>query len=77
MKCSLALVMLCSAIASGNAATLRDKIRLAQTRDYAECVQNCNSVNFPCAQNCGLSGSCVAQCTVEAASCKTRCHELK
>jgi hypothetical protein len=46
MKYSLALVILCSAIASSNAATLRDKIRLAQTRDYAECIQNCNSVKF-------------------------------
>jgi hypothetical protein len=60
MKYSVALVILCSAIASSNAATLRNKIRLAQTRDYAECIQNCDSVNFSCAQNCGLSGSCVA-----------------
>jgi hypothetical protein len=77
MKCSLALVIFCSAVASSNAATLRDKIRLAQTRDYAECIHNCNSLNFSCAQNCGLSGSCVAHCTVEAASCKTRCSESK
>ena len=67
MKYSLALAILLSAITSSNAATLRDKIRLAQTPDFAECIHNCNSANFSCAQNCGLSGTCVAQCTVEAA----------
>jgi hypothetical protein len=77
MKYSFAFAILCSALASSNAAAIRDKIRLAQTRDCAECIQNCNSVNFSCAQSCGLSGSCVAQCTVEAASCKTRCSESK
>jgi hypothetical protein len=77
MKYSLALAMLLSVITSSNAATLRDKIRLAQNRDFAECINNCNSANFSCAQNCGLSGSCVAQCTVEATSCKVRCGESK
>ncbi len=77
MKYSLALAILLSAIAPSNAATLRDKIRLAQTRDSAECINDCNSANFSCAQNCGLSGSCVAQCTVEAASCKSRCSQFK
>ena len=77
MRYSLALAILLSAIASSNAATLRDKIRLAQTRDSAECINDCNSANFSCAQNCGLSGSCVAQCTVEAASCKSRCSQFK
>ena len=38
MKYSLARAILLSAIASSNAATLRDKIRLAQTRDFAECI---------------------------------------
>jgi hypothetical protein len=77
MKYSLALALLLCGIVSSNGATLRDRIRLAQTRDFAECIQNCNSVNFSCASNCGLSGSCVAQCTVEATSCKARCNESK
>src|SRR6266850_5455657 len=77
MKYSLALAIPLFAIASSNAATLRDKIRLAQTRSFPECINNCNSANFSCAQNCGLSGSCVAQCTVEAASCKSLCSESK
>jgi hypothetical protein len=47
MKYSLALAILCSAIASSNTAAILDKIRLAQTQDYAECIQNCSSVNFP------------------------------
>jgi hypothetical protein len=77
MKHALALAIFLCALASSDAATLRDKIQLAQTRDFAECISNCNSANFSCAQNCGLSGSCVAQCTVEAASCKSRCSQFK
>jgi hypothetical protein len=77
MKYFLALFIFSSGVASSNAATLLDKVRLAQTRTFAECIANCNSSNFSCAQNCGLSGSCVAQCTAEASSCKSRCSEPK
>ena len=77
MKYFLALFIFSSGVASSNAATLLDKVRLAQTRTFAECIANCNSSNFSCAQNCGLSGSCIAQCTAEASSCKSRCGEPK
>ena len=56
MKYFLALFIFSSGVASSNAATLLDKVRLAQTRTFAECIANCNSSNFSCAQNCGLSG---------------------
>jgi len=77
MKYFLALFIFSSGVASSNAATLLNKVRLAQTRTFAECIANCNSSNFSCAQNCGLSGSCVARCTAEAATCKARCGDLK
>jgi len=77
MKYFLALFIFSSGVASSNAAALLDKVRLAQTRTFAECIANCNSSNFSCAQNCGLSGSCVARCTSEDATCKARCGELK
>ena len=77
MKYFLALFIFSSGVASSNAATLLEKVRLAQTRTFAECIANCNSSNFSCAQNCGLSGYCVAQCTAEASSCKSRCGEPK
>jgi hypothetical protein len=77
MKRFLALFIFSSGVASSDAATLLDKIRLAQTRNFAECISNCNSANFSCAQNCGLSGSCVTQCTLEATTCKSRCSEFK
>src|SRR6202011_1389177 len=38
---------------------------------------NCNSNNFSCAQNCGLSGACAAQCTAASAACKNGCNRLK
>jgi hypothetical protein len=77
MKYFLALFIFSSGVASSNAAALLDKVRLAQTRTFAECIANCNSSNFSSAQNCGLSGSCVAQCTAEGSSCKSRCGEPK
>ena len=77
MKRFLALFIFSSGVASSDAATLLDKIRLAQTRNFAECISNCNSANFSCAPNCGLSGSCVAQCALEATTCKSRCSESK
>jgi len=77
MKCFLALFIFSSGITSSNAATLLDKIRLAQARTFAECISNCNAAYYSCALNCGLSGSCVAQCAVEASSCKSRCSEFK
>jgi hypothetical protein len=77
MRYFVALFIFSSGIASSNATTLLDKLRLAQTQTPAECIANCNSSNYSCAQNCGLSGSCVAQCTAEASSCKSRCSEPK
>jgi hypothetical protein len=77
MRYFVALFILSSGIASSNATTLLDKLRLAQTQTSAECIANCNSSNFSCAQNCGLSGSCVAQCAADASSCKSRCGEPK
>jgi hypothetical protein len=77
MKYFFALVIFSSAVASSNAAAPLNRIRIAQIRTPPECISNCNSVNFSCAQNCGLSGSCVARCTAEAAVCKARCGEPK
>jgi len=50
MKYFLALFIFSSGVASSNAATLLDKVRLAQTRTFAECIANCNSSNFLCAE---------------------------
>jgi hypothetical protein len=77
MRYFVALFILSFGIATSDANTSPDKLRLAQAQASAECIANCNSNNFSCAQNCGLSGSCVAQCTAEAASCKSRCSGAK
>lgn len=77
MRCVVVLVLLVLGAPSGNAATLVQRLRLAQNRTFSECIASCNSSNFSCAQNCGLSGSCVAQCTAAAAACKTACSGLK
>jgi hypothetical protein len=77
MRYLVALFILSFGIATSDANTSLDKLRVAQAQASAECIASCNSINFSCAQNCGLSGSCVAQCTAEAASCKARCSELK
>jgi hypothetical protein len=78
MKYLVVLFILSSlGIASSDAKTSLDKLRLAQAQTSPECVANCNSSNFSCAQNCGLSGSCVAQCTAKAASCKANCGEIR
>jgi hypothetical protein len=77
MRYALALAIFLCGPASSDAATPRDKFRFAQTRDFAECISDCNSINFSCARNCGLSGSCVAQCTVEADVCKSGCSKSK
>jgi hypothetical protein len=63
MRYTIVLLLLLSGTAASNAGTLLEGLRLAQNRTFAECVSNCNSDNFSCAQNCGLSGACVAQCT--------------
>jgi hypothetical protein len=73
----VAMFVISSGLAPGNAATLSDKFRLAQTPTPAECFATCNAVNFSCARDCGLSGSCVAKCTAEATSCKSRCTDPK
>ena len=57
----------------GNAA----RLRLAESRIFAECISNCNSTHFSCSQNCGLSGACVVQCNTEAEACKRGCASLK
>jgi len=77
MKYFLVLFLFSSGVASSNAATLLDKVRLAQTRTFAECISNCNSANFSCAQNCGLSGSCVARCTAEGSIVQCPCGDIK
>ena len=77
MKYVAALLLLLLGAISGNAATLTERLRLAQNQTFSECIASCNSSNFSCAQNCGLSGSCVAQCTTAAAACKTACSGLK
>ena len=59
---------------AGNAAT---RFNLAQAQAPKECVTNCDSANFSCSQNCGLSGACVAQCNATAAACKAACASAK
>jgi hypothetical protein len=69
-----AFVLTVAACSAANAAT---GFRLAQAQAPRECVANCDSVNFSCAQNCGLSGACVAQCNATSASCKAACASTK
>ena len=59
---------------AGNAAT---RFNLAQAQAPRECVANCDSANFSCAQNCGLSGACLSQCNATAAACKAACASAK
>jgi hypothetical protein len=59
---------------AGNAAT---RFNLAQAQAPKECVMNCDSANFSCSQNCGLSGACVSQCNATAAVCKAACASSK
>lgn len=77
MRRTLALVLFLAGAVSSNAASLLEKRQMAQREVPTECVATCNSANYTCANNCGLSGACVAQCTVEAAACKSRCGERK
>jgi hypothetical protein len=42
-----------SGMTESNAGTLMERLRLAQNQTVVECVSNCNSNNFSCAQNCG------------------------
>jgi hypothetical protein len=74
---ALALVLFLSGTASSEAASLLERRQVAQREVPTECVATCNSANYSCATNCGLSGACVAQCTAEAAACKSRCDEKK
>ena len=74
MRYTIVLLLLLSGTAASNAGTLMERLRLAQNRTVAECVSNCNSDNFSCARNCGLSGACVAQCTAASAACKNGCN---
>ena len=79
MKYVLALSLLLSGMGSSHAASAFVKLRTAQSRSQtaAECVERCNSNNYSCARNCGLSGACVAQCTVEADACKRECQDRR
>jgi hypothetical protein len=77
MRRTLALALFLSGTASSEAASLLERRQLAQREVPTECVATCNSANYSCATNCGLSGACVAQCTAEAAACKSRCDEKK
>jgi hypothetical protein len=77
MRYTVVLLLLLSGTAASNAGTLMERLRLAQNQTFAECVSNCNSNNFSCAQNRGLSGACVAQCTAASAACKNGCNRLK
>jgi hypothetical protein len=63
-----------TACRAGNAAT---RFKLAQAQAPKECVTNCDTTNFSCSQNCGLSGACVAQCNATAAACKAACSSAK
>lgn len=77
MRRTLVLTLFLAGTVSSNAASLLEKRQVAQREAPMECVATCNSANFTCATNCGLSGACVAQCTAEAAACKSRCSEGK
>jgi hypothetical protein len=77
MSYVVALLLLLLGLSSGNATTLMEWLRLAQNQTFSECISSCNSNNFSCAQNCGLSGACVAQCTAASAACKSGCNRLK
>jgi hypothetical protein len=75
MKFTALVALVLSGTAAGGAST--EGTRVAQSRTFAECVASCDSSNFSCAQNCGLSGACVAQCTATAAACKRECSGTK
>ena len=79
MKRVLALLLLLSLAGPSHAASTFDRLQTAQSgpQPVAECVERCNSRNFTCARNCGLSGACVAQCTVEGNACLKECQERK
>jgi hypothetical protein len=77
MRKTLALVLLLSGAVSSNATSLLERRQVAQREVPTDCVVTCNSANYTCAMNCGLSGACAAQCTAEAAACKSRCGERK
>ncbi len=77
MRGTLALLLLLSGITPSEASSLLERRQVAQREVPTECVATCNSANYSCATNCGLSGACVAQCTAEAAACKSRCDEKK
>jgi hypothetical protein len=77
MRGMLALVLVLSGAASGDATSLLEARRVAQRQNPTECVATCNSDNYACAISCGLSGACVAQCTAKTAACKSRCGETK
>jgi hypothetical protein len=77
MRYTIVLLLLLLGMTASDVGTLMERSRLAQNQTFAECVSNCNSNNFSCAQNCGLSGACVAQCTATSAACKNGCSRLK
>jgi hypothetical protein len=72
-------IALVALVLSGTAAAGApiEGIRVAQSQTAAQCVASCDSSNFSCSQNCGLSGACVQQCTATAAACKRGCSGPK
>lgn len=79
IRYSLPLALCLAGIAHGHAGSAMNRYRTAQSQSQtaAECVERCNSNNYSCSRNCGLSGACVAQCTVEADACKKERHFQK
>jgi hypothetical protein len=74
------LVLVCAIFATTtdcHAGNGTARFNLAQAQAPKECVTNCDSANFSCSQNCGLSGACVAQCNATAAACKAACSSAK
>jgi hypothetical protein len=68
------LVLVCAIFATAtgcHAGNATARFYLAQAQAPKECVMNCDTANFSCSQNCGLSGACVAQCNATAAACSS------
>ncbi len=74
---TLVLFVFLSGTVSGNTTSVLEKRQLTQREVPTACVATCDSANYTCALNCGLSGACVAQCTTEATACKSRCGERR
>jgi hypothetical protein len=71
------LVLVCALFATATGCHAATRFNLAQAQAPKECVTDCDSANFSCSKNCGLSGACVAQCNAKAAACKATCSSAK